>query len=51
MTVWKHLTCECIIQYDERFRWVMTYRTCKIHRKFSGQKLFEEIEILSSLDH
>ena len=43
MTIWKPLTCEGIVQYDENIQWVKTYKICKLHEKFSGQKLLEEI--------
>jgi len=41
--IWRPLTCECIVEYDKNTRWVKTHRTCKLHGKFSGQKLLEEI--------
>jgi len=36
MTVWQPDTCDCIIEFDNRIRWVSSIDKCRLHQNTIG---------------
>jgi len=43
VTEWHPDSCQCIIQYDDKIKFVDYIQKCQLHKNHSGQKLLDEI--------
>jgi hypothetical protein len=43
MTVWKPLTCDCILEYDNNKNFLRAFSKCSEHEKLQGKRLLAQV--------
>lgn len=43
MTVWKPLTCDCVLEYDRNKNFIRAQAKCSKHEDLEGRKLLETV--------
>jgi len=43
LTIWSPDTCDCKIEYNRNTNWVKTFKKCRLHKRFDGQLLLDNV--------
>jgi len=43
LTIWKPDSCDCVLEFNEKIKWIESHNNCRLHQSLKGQNHLDSV--------